>query len=144
MRVAAQIIGGRSLRCRIRIALLGFGCKSYRRPLQLSGAEWGVVRRACSLVPNGGFGFGSNWCLGVRSYTVLYGSVLNSVRGLGGEPHGCSRELAISALLELSPTTHNVVSYLDFSYGILSVNHVRWQRGGVRHTSCFRDLSVEI
>ena len=137
MRVAAQITGGRSLRCRIHIALPGFDCKSCRRPLQLSGAEWGVVRRTCSSMPNGGFGFGSNRRLGVWCCIVLYGLVLNSVRGLGGEPHGCSRELAVSALLELSPTTHNVVSYLDLSYGILSVDHVRWRRGGVRRTSCF-------
>ena len=77
-------------------------------------------------MPNGGFEFGSDRCLGVRCCSLLYGSMLNSVGGLGGEPHGCSRELAISALLELSPTTHIVVSYSDFSYGILSVHHVRW------------------
>ena len=143
MRVAVQITGGRSLRCRIRIALPSFGCKSCRRPLQLSSAEWGVVRCTCSSVPNGGFGFGSDRCLGVRCCTVLYGSVLISVRGLS-ELHGCSRELAVSALLELSQTTHNVVSYSDLSYGILSFDHVRWRRSGIRRTSCFRDLSVEI
>ena len=135
--MAAQIIGGRSLRCRIRIALPDFGCKSCRRPLQLIGAKWGVVRRTCSSVPNGGFRFGSDRCLGVRCCTVLYGSVLNNVRGLGGEPHECSRELAFSALLELSPTTHNLVSYSDLSYGMLSVDHVRWRRGGIRRTLCF-------
>ena len=101
MRVAAQISGGRSLRCRIRIALPGFDCKRCQRPVQLSGAEWGVVRCTCSSVPNGGFGIGSDRCLGVQCSTMLYGSVLNSVRGLGGEPHGCSREIAVSALLEI-------------------------------------------
>ena len=95
-------------------------------------------------VPISVWGFDVVQCYTVRCYTVLYGSVLNSVKGLGGEPHGCSRELAVSALLELSPTTHNLVSYLDLSYGMLSVDHVRWRRGGVRRTYYCRDIFVEI
>ena len=120
MRVAAQITGGRSLCCRIRIALPGFGYKSCQRPLQLSGAEWGVFRHTCSLVPNGGFGFGSDRCLGVQWQTSWM-----QLRDCCQCPVGDS------------PTTHNVVSYSDLSYGILSVDHVWWRRGGIRRTSCF-------
>ena len=75
---------------------------------------------------------------------MLYGSVQNSVRGLGSEPHRCSQELAVNALLELSPTTHNLDFYSDLSYGMMSVDHVRWRRGGIRRTYYCRDIFVKI
>ena len=57
-------------------------------------------------VPNGGWGFGTVQWLGVRCCTVVDGSVLNNGWGFGGKPHGSSRELAVSALSELSSTTY--------------------------------------